>query len=114
MAPSPFQHLVVLMLENRSFDHILGFLQSANYPIEGCDPNNIPTCDPVVGTTAVPVTTNAKTVGDLEPDPAHDFLNVNVQIFGNKAGIASGPLMRGFVKDYAAISRDASNAANVM
>jgi len=29
------KHLVVLMLENRSFDHMLGFLKSDTYPIDG-------------------------------------------------------------------------------
>ena len=32
-------HLVVLMLENRYFDHMLGFLKSAEYPIEGLGDN---------------------------------------------------------------------------
>ena len=31
--PTPFKHLIVLMLENRSFDHMLGFLMAPNYPI---------------------------------------------------------------------------------
>jgi phospholipase C len=34
---SPFKHIVVLMMENRSFDHMLGYLKSAAYPIEGLD-----------------------------------------------------------------------------
>lgn len=114
MATPPFQHLVVLMMENRSFDHMLGFLESPNYPIEGLDPSNLPTNDPVIGNTPVPVSPDARTVGDLNPDPAHDFLNVNVQIFENKDAVPSGSLMRGFVRDYAAVSNDASKGANVM
>jgi phospholipase C len=35
------EHLVVLMMENRSFDYILGFLKSANYPINGLQRNRI-------------------------------------------------------------------------
>jgi hypothetical protein len=31
----PIQHLVVLMLENRSFDHMLGFMRSPSCPING-------------------------------------------------------------------------------
>ena len=31
------KHLVVLMLENRSFDHMLGWLQSPTYQIDGLD-----------------------------------------------------------------------------
>ena len=114
MATPPFEHLVVLMMENRSFDHMLGFLKSANYAIEGLDPGNLPTNDPATGNIPVPVTPDAKTVSDLNPDPAHDFLNVNVQIFGNKDATPSGPLMRGFVRDYAAVSNDSAKAPNVM
>jgi phospholipase C len=33
------KHLVVLMLENRSFDHMLGFLQSNSYSIDGLTGN---------------------------------------------------------------------------
>ena len=108
----PFEHLVVLMLENRSFDHMLGFLQSPACPIDGIDPANLRTCDPAVGMVPVPVTSDARTVSDLDPDPAHDFVNVNVQIFGNKEG-AGSPLMRGFVTDYGMASNP-SKGANVM
>lgn len=114
MATPPFQHLVVLMLENRSFDHMLGFLKSPTYAIEGLDPNALPTNDPAVGNVPVPATPDARTVSDLNPDPAHDFLNVNVQVFGNKDADIFGPLMQGFVKDYAAVSKDPTKAANIM
>lgn len=114
MATPPFEHLVVLMLENRSFDHMLGFLKSPAYPIEGLNPAHLPTSDPSTGTAPAPVTNDARTVDDLNPDPAHDFLNVNVQIFGNKNATPSGPLMRGFVRDYAAISSDPTKGPNVM
>jgi len=114
MATPPFEHLVVLMLENRSFDHMLGFLKSPSYQIEGLDPNNLATNDPSVGNVPIPVTNDARTVNDLNPDPAHDFLNVNVQIFGNKSGTTAGPLMRGFVRDYAAVSNDPARGPNVM
>jgi len=114
MATPPFEHLVVLMMENRSFDHMLGFLRTDDYPIEGLDPTNAPTNDPGTGDPAVPVTRDALTVSDLNPDPAHDFLNVNVQIFGNKGGTPAGPLMQGFVKDYIAVSNDPQKGSRVM
>jgi phospholipase C len=31
------KHIVVLMLENRSFDHLLGWLQTDQYQIDGLD-----------------------------------------------------------------------------
>ena len=109
-----FDHLVVLMMENRSFDHMLGFLKSGNYQIEGLDPANLPTCDPAVGNAPVAPTADARTVSDLEPDPAHDFINVNVQIFGNPQGNPAGAQMRGFVRDYAAVSKNAAKGISVM
>src|ERR1700722_16591965 len=110
---TPFQHLVVLMLENRSFDHMLGLLKSPTYDIDGLDgtetnPSAIDGAPPVV------VTPDARTVHDLNPDPGHDFLNVNVQIFGNAAGAQSGPPMQGFVQDYALVSDQAAHGANIM
>src|ERR1035437_3407925 len=96
---TPFRHLVVLMLENRSFDHMLGLLKNPAYDIEGL--NGTETNAPAIaGAPPVPVTPDARTVHDLNPDPGHDFLNVNVQIFGNAAGTQTGPTMQGFVQDY--------------
>jgi phospholipase C len=110
--PTPFKHLVVLMLENRSFDHMLGFLKAPGYAIEGLngDETNIA----ADGGPPVGVSRNAQTVGDLNPDPGHDFLNVNIQIFGNSAGTPGGQPMQGFVQDYALVSNDAVQSANIM
>jgi phospholipase C len=42
--PMPLiKHIVVLMLENRSFDHMVGYMQSATYPIDGIDAAHPPT-----------------------------------------------------------------------
>jgi phospholipase C len=94
--PGTIQHLVVLMLENRSFDHMFGFLKSDQYPIEGLngdefnlDANNV----------QVTVSNDAMFSGDFSPDPGHDFVNVNVQIFGNADGTGA-PSMGGFVQSY--------------
>jgi len=35
MATAKIQNLVVLMMENRSFDHMFGFMMSPDYPIDG-------------------------------------------------------------------------------
>jgi phospholipase C len=34
-ATGKIQHVIVLMLENRSFDHMMGFLRSAEHQIDG-------------------------------------------------------------------------------
>ena len=106
------KHLVVLMMENRSFDHMLGFLQSDTYPIEGLAA--VPANPPAIGEEPVPVTSDARASGDLNPDPGHDFANVNVQIFGNPQGVAGQDSMQGFVRDYALVSNDPAHGANIM
>ncbi len=110
--PAPFTNLVVLMLENRSFDHMLGFLKSDTYRIEGLNGNE--TNPNVNEGPDVKVSGDARTVHDLNPDPGHEFVNVNVQIFGNSAGTETGPLMQGFVQDYALVSNHAEQGANIM
>jgi phospholipase C len=105
--PYPIKHLVVLMLENRSFDHMLGFLPGVN----GLDPdwtNPLTSEGPLVQ-----VSPDARTVHDLIPDPGHEWINVNVQIFENPDGTGS-PTMQGFVQDYALVSHDNGQAPNIM
>jgi phospholipase C len=101
------KHLVVLMLENRSFDHMLGFLPGVN----GLDPawtNPLTAEGPQVQVSA-----DARTVHDLIPDPGHEWINVNVQIFENSDGTGA-PTMKGFVEDYALVSHDKGQAPNIM
>ncbi len=87
MAPT-FDHLVVLMLENRSFDHMLGFLKSAEYRVDGLTgAETNPSAD---DGSDVRVSPDAVAAGDLTPDPGHDFVDVNVQIFGDRAVAALG------------------------
>jgi phospholipase C len=97
------KHIVVLMLENRSFDHMLGFLRSDQYDIEGLQGDETIPEDPTV-TPPVPVrvTDTARYLHDLDIDPGHDMRNVNVQLFDVPEGpFTTPPLNRGFVFDYA-------------
>jgi len=105
--PYQIKHLVVLMLENRSFDHMLG-----NMPgVDGIPQNWSNPLQPEG--PVVPATPNARTVHDLIPDPGHEWVNVNVQIFQNSAG--TGPAtMQGFVIDYHTVSDDITQAPNIM
>ncbi len=105
--PHPIRHLVVLMLENRSFDHMLGFLPGIN-GLKGDETNPLQEDGPLVQ-----VSRDARTVHDLIPDPGHQFINVNVQIFENPDG--TGPAtMQGFVIDYGLVSHDLGQAPNIM
>ncbi len=62
------KHIVVLMMENRSFDHMLGFAQSAAWPIDGLqgDETNLDSTN-----VAVQVSNDAGFAGDFTPDPGH-------------------------------------------
>jgi len=68
MANDKIKQIVVLMMENRSFDHMLGFAKSGTWPIEGLattDSNN-DSAD-----VEVQVSNDANFGGDLTPDPRH-------------------------------------------
>jgi phospholipase C len=110
--PTPIEHLVVLMLENRSFDHMLGFMKRDNPAIDGLTGHefNFPATELRPN---VPVSDVAGDVNDLDPDPGHDFDDVTLQIFssGDSTGAAD---MMGFVRDYHRVCGDPVHAENVM
>jgi phospholipase C len=105
-------HIVVLMLENRSFDHMLGFL----YTAQG---NVSPTGQPftgLAGTESNPDSSGAAvTVFRIEPttpyayfmpgaDPGEGYMATNDQLFGSESAPASPsqvPASQGFIKDFA-------------
>ena len=87
------QHLVVLMMENRSFDHMLGALKAENPAIDGLDGTE---SNPDTTGTQVKVAAKAKYQGELDPDPNHHFAAVHEQIFNGTAS----PDMQGFVRSY--------------
>jgi phospholipase C len=97
------KHIVVLMLENRSFNHMLGFLRSDQYPIEGLKGDETIPEDPAASPPVpVRVTDTASYLHDLDIDPAHDVRNVNIQLFSTPDGpFTHAALNQGFVFDYA-------------
>ena len=72
------QHVVVLMLENRSFDHMLGFLGTSQ-GLTGHESNKLDLSKPG---NAVTVSNDAAYVGDLDVDPSHAYSDVNIQVYG--------------------------------
>src|SRR6266436_2307358 len=83
--PQQIEHLVVLMLENRSFDHMLGFTREAGYDVDGLTGNESNPLDPnVAHSPSVPVHRGADPV--LGIDPGHQVPDVNVQLFGRAIG----------------------------
>ena len=111
--PNAIKHLVVLMMENRSFDHMLGYMKTANYAIDGLNGDETNPTD-LADPPAIRVSPTARSNHDLIPDPNHEFRDVNWQIFSNFDGNDTGqPKMQGFVENYAQIS-NAVQGRNIM
>jgi phospholipase C len=96
------EHVVVLMLENRSFDNLFGFYRP---------PSGAP-CDGLTGREfnldaagrpwpASSASLGARTLWAPDPDPGEQFVDMNTQIYGNAAA-AGAASMNGFVRNYAA------------
>ena len=106
------KHIVVLMMENRSLDHMLGFLQSPNYQINGLAGNESNLDD---DNTPVQVSNDAIYFGDLTPDPGHSHFDVMRQMFdGADPAATPVPPMTGFVKDYRLHTNDVGKSHNIM
>ena len=101
------EHVVVLMLENRSFDSMLGRLKAKGPAFDGLDGTETNPASLAPGAAQIPVWSHpgsdpaSMTIPD--PDPGELFAqDVNVQIFGTEAPAAGAEaLMQGFVADYA-------------
>lgn len=103
MSNYPIKTVVVLVQENRSFDHMLGWMKSLNPEIDGvtgAEFNPISTSDPGA---------NLVYFGDgseyVDPDPGHTIQAIYEQVFGEElyAGDGDGistkiPLMNGFAQ----------------
>ncbi|XP_012464991.1 non-specific phospholipase C3 [Gossypium raimondii] len=78
--PSPIKTVVVLVQENRSFDHMLGWFKTINPEIggvTGSESNPISTSDP--NSTQI---TFKDTAGYVDPDPDHSFQAIYEQVSG--------------------------------
>ena len=106
------KHIVVLMMENRSFDHMFGLLMSEIPDLRGVRIGEWTNVDD--GGNVHALTDDAAYQGQLRVDPPHDFFSVNQQIFlhpGQPAPQPPKPDMLGFAADYA---RAGGNPANIM
>jgi phospholipase C len=106
------KHIVVLMMENRSFDHMLGGLKRQFPNINGLTGNE---SNPDTNGTIIQVQPNATFQGQLDHDPDHHFPGVDLQIFG---GAPPGPgrpaNMQGFIKSYATQGTDVNASHAIM
>src|SRR5689334_10419809 len=112
LATDQIEHIIVLMMENRSFDHMLGFMMAEDYKIDGLTGKDT---NPHPSEQDVRVTDDASISGDLTPDPGHHYPDVNMQIFSNfQARDDGGPKMEGFIRSYNFISHNAQKSRRVM
>jgi phospholipase C len=101
MATKPdIQHFVVLMLENRSFDHIFGFYPGLGADgLNGTEFNTLNPSDPSSPKFFASKNAPWKTSGE---GPSHSLSGTNLQLSGTKNGPTStaGVKLNGFVVDY--------------
>lgn len=113
---SDIKHVVVLMLENRAFDHLLGYMKAQGTK---------PTIDGLSGTESIPEDPNvpsppvtvSPTAGNTEPDPdaGHELRDVREQLYGSPGTtFPPGGLNNGFVVNYKGQSPAPTTPADIM
>jgi phospholipase C len=104
VAKPSIEHVVVLMLENRSFDHMLGYLdQGCLPPVSTSD--GVPEDPTLASSPWVPVSW-LESYNDVTVDPGHKYADVMCQLTGTMGGDGrwSSPYRltnSGFVWNYA-------------
>ena len=129
------EHVVVVMMENRSFDNLLGWLynnttdrppfnipEQAPTTFEGLEENkysnqlsgaNSPKVFASRPPTGWPPANNPNLVPT--PDPHEEFPNITTQIFGSGASSAGAQAnMSGFLEDYATVPNVGTSAGQIM
>ena len=93
------KHVIVLMLENRSFDHMLGMLKKTNPNINGCLPGQQGCSNHVnpEDKTSVEVTVDDTAVYQ-QTDPNHEITGTKQQIYGTADNTVGN--MDGFIASY--------------
>ncbi|KZV21804.1 hypothetical protein F511_02962 [Dorcoceras hygrometricum] len=105
---SPIKTIVVLVQENRSFDHMLGWMKRLNPEIEG-----------LTGTESNPLSSSDRIYysdesGYVEPDPGHSYAATYEQIFGvpwseSHTQLAVAPTMEGFAQQAETVEKGLAN-----
>ncbi|HEY1301282.1 MAG TPA: alkaline phosphatase family protein [Stellaceae bacterium] len=109
------EHVVVVTLENRSFDSMLGRLYPKSAGFDGLDGSESNPWHKPDG-SAVPVRVwntpdiTGRAVSIPDPNPGELFADITEQIFGRGAGPGASPTMTGFVDNYLAQRQDEQSA----
>jgi phospholipase C len=94
MPNDPIEHVIVLMMENRSFDHMLGCMKQVYPALEGIDTKN-PLTNPESDPKLPAIPQQARPRDITNPDPKHETTNVLFQLDSPAPGKCQG-----FVQDY--------------
>jgi phospholipase C len=105
------RHIVVLMMENRSFDHMLGGLKAVDPRIDGLTGTET---NPDINGNPVKVRPLAQFQGQLDPDPNHHFPAVDQQIFNGDNSNARVATMQGFVRSYFGEQNNVAHSQKIM
>jgi phospholipase C len=105
------KHIVVLMMENRSFDHMLGSLKADDSRINGLTGNE---SNPDTTNEPAKVQPQAEFQSQLDPDPDHHFIAVNKQLYFGTPGPPGVPAMQGFVQSYYDQQKSVSHSRKIM
>jgi phospholipase C len=105
------KHIVVLMMENRSFDHMFGLMMDEIPGLRGVHVGEWTNVDDKGN--AHRLTADAAYQGQFRVDPPHDFWSINQQIYANPGQPTQPPRpdMQGFAATYA---RAGGNPAYIM
>ncbi len=105
------KHIVVLMMENRSFDHMLGGLREVDPRIDGLTGSE---SNPDTTGERIRVQPKAQVQSDLQPDPGHHYPDVDLQLFNGAAERTSPPSMDGFIKAYFQERADVAHSQKIL
>jgi phospholipase C len=115
---NPIKTIVVVVMENRSFDHMIGWMKRLNPEINGVDGsefNSLNTSDP-----------NSKRIffknqaHYVDPDPGHSFQAIREQVFGSDSDNTSSvnpvnpPPMNGFAQQAYSMDNTTTMSQDVM
>jgi phospholipase C len=107
---TPIEHVVVLMLENRSFGHMFAYSGIPNLAEVDTRKTN-PTG---TGTSASTVPMSDTAANQLRSDPKHEFEDVDWQLYRAARGPASRPInLNGFVDRSGSIAMQCMAAKNL-
>ncbi|WJX31949.1 Phosphatidylglycerol/phosphatidylinositol transfer protein [Trifolium repens] len=110
--PNPIKTVVILVMENRSFDHMLGWMKKLNPNING-----------VNGSESTPLSItdpNSKRIyfkneaQYVDPDPGHSFQAIREQIFGSEDTSGYPAPMNGFAQQAYSMDNTTKMSQDVM